>query len=53
MLRLWPILIAVIVFSIVTGHHFFWLAIPLLFLATRVLAPRCGRRRTPAGGQWA
>jgi hypothetical protein len=52
--RLWPILIALIALSIVTGHHFFWFAIPLFFLATRLLAPLCGRRRRAGGGgQWA
>jgi hypothetical protein len=53
MLRLSPILIALIALSIVTGHHFFWLAIPLFFLTTRLLAPRCARRRTRTNKQWA
>ncbi len=51
-MRLWPILIALIALSIVTGHHFFWLAIPLFFLATRLLAPRCRRRQARSGGLW-
>jgi hypothetical protein len=53
MLRLWPIAIALIVLSIVTGHHFLWVAIPAFFLATRLLAPRCRRLRARAGGEWA
>ncbi len=55
MLRLWPILIALIALSIVTGHHFFlWIAIPLFFVAMRLLAPWHGRRRRArAGGHWA
>jgi hypothetical protein len=54
MLRLWPILIALIALSIVTGHHFFWLAIPLFFLAPRLLAPLCERRQQARGsGRWA
>jgi hypothetical protein len=52
-LRLLPIVIALIVLSIVTGHHFFWVAIPLFFLASRFLAPWCARRRARAGEHWA
>jgi hypothetical protein len=51
-IRLWPILIALIALSIVTGHHLFWVAIPLFFLTTRSLAPLFGQRRTRAGDHW-
>jgi hypothetical protein len=52
--RLWPILIALVVLSAITGHAFFWIAIPLFFLATRFFAPRCGRgRRGRNSGAWA
>jgi DUF1707 SHOCT-like domain len=53
MLRPWPILIALIALSIVTGHYLVLFAIPLFFLATRLVAPRCGRWRARGGGQWA
>jgi hypothetical protein len=52
--RLWPILIGLIVVSAITGHVFFWIAIPLFFVATRFFAPRCSRApRDPDGGAWA
>ena len=49
MLRLWPILIALLALSIVTGH-FFWLAIPLVFIGFRRFAPWCRRPRST--GYW-
>ena len=52
-LRLSPIVIALIALSIVTGQHFFWLAIPLFILATRLLAPRCRQRRARTSSHWA
>jgi Domain of unknown function (DUF1707) len=53
MVRLWPILIALALVSAITGHFFFWIAIPLVFLATRFFAPPCARRRRgPDGGVW-
>jgi hypothetical protein len=47
--RLWPILIGLLVLSIVTGH-FFWLAIPLVFIGFRRFAPWC--RRPRSAGYW-
>jgi hypothetical protein len=49
-----PILIALIVVSAATGHHVFWLWIPLVFLLWRVSWWRrrgswAGPRRGPGG----
>jgi uncharacterized membrane protein len=52
MLRLWPVLIGLIAVAVVTGH-FFWFAIPLFFLAARVMSPRYRRPRGVTGGRWA
>jgi hypothetical protein len=61
LLALVPILITIGVVSSLAGgdgheHHFFWLAIPLFFLATRFFAPWCKRRRGGrgrSGRRWA
>ncbi len=59
LLALLPVVVAIGAVCALTGgggeheHHFFWLAIPGIFLATRFLAPWCRRRRGRSGGQWA
>jgi len=49
-----PILVALIVVAVVTGHHFFWLWIPLVYLIWRLSWWRrrrwlAGARRGPGG----
>lgn len=54
--RLWPIVIALIVISAVTGAHLIWLLIPLFFAIRFGLLGRYGcslRRRRGIGGSWA